>query len=343
MQPPGTSWLGDKQILIVYVVSLACWAALYWLATPLLCAALRLVSPKHAALVSGGYHKLSADKQALWRRLARSMIYYVYATIFGCALMSRIRSAADMFWDFSTAHSFAYATAASHFTLLIYEDYRARKFLSVNPEAQDSKSSRQEGLGVLAVYTVHHLLTVTAFGLGIHTHQLGSMYNFGLLFEGPVIFSTIREFFIAFNDDFGLLRLMKPRWMFANWALVLFMFISCRLTSIGVFFWTATVWREEYLYQMTTATQASFWVFGTAFGFVNYGWAALLIMWFTRDYKLAMGRDIGSTARPFSRLPTYAMDDRELAGLEEGAGSAAPAASTVGQSASVIQGLPVWE
>ncbi len=49
------------------------------------------------------------------------------------------------------------------------------------------------------------------------TAELASMTTFGLLYEGPVIFATVREVVSSFDAELGLMARVNRKWFQANW------------------------------------------------------------------------------------------------------------------------------
>ncbi len=108
--------------------------------------------------------------QAYWRRLLRSYVYYVAASMVGIyLLLTSFHSVHDLFFVFDARMSMCFCAAASHFLFNIYEDYKCRLHMGRTPK---------EVQGVYVGYVIHHLATAAAYLIINHQQQLGTTMRY---------------------------------------------------------------------------------------------------------------------------------------------------------------------
>lgn len=133
------------------------------------------------------------------------------------------------------------------------------------------------------------VFAVAAFTFVQATQELASMTTFGLMYEGPVIFATIREALSSFEAEMGLLSRVNRRWFFLNWLLTFVAYVACRVPATITFVVYALWHYDAMVAQVSYPARVSFWIFGVVFSGISAYWLVLLLIFFADDQrKLAM-------------------------------------------------------
>lgn len=203
---------------------------------------------------------------------------------------------------YTVGHAIAYNMALSHWALTLYEDTAAFHYIvnsvsegevlaAVRPDGvpapdRDRIKPGTAGTGLYVFYMAHHVLTIAAFWFVQTTRELASMTTFGLLYEGPVIFATIRETIVSFDKEFNLLARVNRRWFFANWVATFVCWVLCRLPASLVFA-VYSIWYywDVMVKEVSLPARVSFWIFGTMFSIISFYWLLLLLIFYLSDRR----------------------------------------------------------
>ena len=197
---------------------------------------------------------------------------------------------------YTSLHSVAFNMAVAHWGLTIYEDFAAIRYIvgSINEEAlvprgkpHHAKGQQQSlGYALFWSYIVHHVFAIGAFWFVQYTQELASMTTFGLLYEGPVIFATLRELISSFDDDLGLMAKVNRTWFTINWALTWVLYLLCRVPPTLTFLWYAWFYYSDVMVaEVSLPARVSFWIFGSVFSFISFYWMSLLAVFYADDQR----------------------------------------------------------
>lgn len=164
------------------------------------------------------------------RKLLRSQVYYIAAALSGTCLIISLGFPWKSFFlvdaaaepnpiramllspSSDTALVVAAAAAAAHWLLAMVEDWRSSEFLLVQwrpsqsesllpPMVPNATTLRRATATMRYVYLVHHALAAVAFCWTLFTSELSALCCFGLLFELPVCFTNLRDFYVSFHEE----------------------------------------------------------------------------------------------------------------------------------------------
>jgi hypothetical protein len=223
------------------------------------------------------YATLVPSKQAYWRRLQRSCMYYFVAVVAGFYfLLTHVPNwPVDLFFTYTPGMELAFAAAATHFLVCCVEDWPCRAHMG---------RTKEEQIIVFYGYVFHHLLTSGAYLSVMFSHQLASMCLLGLTFEGPVLLGCFREFVALYDEDFDLFSKVPRPLLALNWALIFLSLLPCRLFAVVLFVYSASNW-GHYLALVSPGMRIAYYAFGTLFSLINVGFTWLLSFWYRQDKR----------------------------------------------------------
>ncbi|CAJ1436865.1 unnamed protein product, partial [Effrenium voratum] len=249
---------------------------------------------------AGAVLQTDFEHRPLLRRLLRSQVYYLLASLAGICLFcseplpwrdfvllnrrpgvmeTMVLGDGSSSWLLRCFSS----CALVHWLLAIYEDWKARRLLAIHCEESPSAAQEQwllQASSMLVwVYTVHHLLAVVVFAWNLASQQLPVLCCFGALFELPVCFTNLRDLMVVFHKDLeermgrSVLpsRKVAKRW----WNCTCCAVCLGRLPAVAAFLWAQAFWGQE-LDHLPKEAGVAFRFFGTSFTIFSLLWAAQL-------------------------------------------------------------------
>lgn len=232
----------------------------------------------------------------------RSQVYYIGATLMGIYLLcSKYKFFAyftlqrtqkpvhGLLFGWDPLFDTAFAAAAGHWAITIFEDYQSQQFLAVNLDKAESLDGRKVfnfnvNRAMFYAYLVHHVMTFAAYTWSLQTHEFSALCCMGLAFEAPVVFLNIREFIIVFDSDTDAIRQLPRAVLPRTWSCVFFATFCCRYNSVLIYVWSIFFWRAE-VGELPARSWIMYHTLGLFFSVLNLYWTGLLSLWVSQDSK----------------------------------------------------------
>ncbi|OLP99416.1 hypothetical protein AK812_SmicGene18047 [Symbiodinium microadriaticum] len=155
------------------------------------------------------------------------------------------------------------------------------------PMVPNATTLRRATATMRYVYLVHHALAAVAFCWTLFTSELSALCCFGLLFELPVCFTNLRDFYVSFHEELTSLMgrsvMVSPRFARLWWRATAVAVGFGRCPALLAFAWARGFWTEE-LARLPAAVSAGFAVFGTGFSLLTLLWCVQLFADCSNDW-----------------------------------------------------------
>jgi hypothetical protein len=138
-------------------------------------------------------------------------------------------------------------------------------------------------IGELLYYA--QIFAIAAFTFVQSTQELASMTTYGLMYEGPVIFATVREAVSSFEEELQLLSRVNRRWLSLNWLFTFIAYAACRVPATVTFVVYALWHYDAMVAEVSFPARVSFWVFGFVFSGISAYWLVLLCLFYADDRR----------------------------------------------------------
>ena len=170
---------------LIFPVSLLAWFLVHKL-VPFVPAVLAMFLPApRFRRFQASFTELSQTKKDYFCRLARSQIYYVWATVAGTSLLSKVRSVHDLLFLWSDEHHFCFTIGVTSWIVACWEDYKGRAHLTrgaqidqIREKGTDHDVQTWDG-AMQCAFASHHILTIFAYSFILGTGTLSSLGAFG--------------------------------------------------------------------------------------------------------------------------------------------------------------------
>ena len=226
------------------------WALLHACSIPLLrCAVAQCASAESSRRLLDRVAYLAPEAQRYLRRLVRSQMYYVGASVAGAKLLydSDLHSADDLLHRFGPLHQVAFSAALAHWVVAFFED--ASTGDSFKLTQRGAKHAWDGSACLFWLYLAHHVAAGFCFGYCLRTRTLGAIGAIGLLFEAPVAFVNVREVAALLR---GCVERRMLEWV---WCAAALLVLPCRFGGTALYVHSLVHWRAA-LGQLHPTTQA---------------------------------------------------------------------------------------
>ena len=242
--------------------------ALHWAGPLALKTLLRVLCPATSRHIPLELQTLSRSRASNLRRLIRSVVYCSVASGLGVYLLSRYYRSIphDFLFLWNEEIDTAFVFAISHWIVSVFEDTAAYEHLNrvFLKTAEDKTAIRSMYSNLLA----HHVVTLFAYSWSLSSAQLSGLCVLGLCFEAPVVFMSLREIIIVYDDIFGLIPSIRFAQLRLFWIALYVTWhagrsLPCLLYPISLLIWRA------HLNQLPPASFYVYHLLGLVFCFTN--------------------------------------------------------------------------
>jgi hypothetical protein len=147
------------------------------------------------------------------RRLIRSQVYCVSATILGTYLLATQYYSWPVsllsYWGIS--NDLIFQMAVGHWLFSIVEDEMCGQAVIAQFTFLPGENRDNYYCAYMTGLIMHHCLTIFAYLWSLNTHYLAGLCVFGLMFEAPVILVNIRDLFAVYKVELNYIVILLNR------------------------------------------------------------------------------------------------------------------------------------
>ena len=218
------------------------------------------------------------------RRLFRSQIYCVFATVSGLYLLftEYINWPMGLLHHWSSLNVPLFELALTNWLFACVEDISCEEEVSAHISLLPGESRPSLGNSFCTGLLSHHGITIFAYAWSLNTHYLGGLCVFGLCFEAPVLIMNIRDIMAAFEKEMEYpFRSVTVRVLKTYSYTIQFLFHTCRTIFSLLWPLSLIIWRKE-LATVPLMSRIVYHCLGALFCYVN----AMLMVYFLTRYML---------------------------------------------------------